>query len=318
MHLKTYRLSLRLTSEGIKQTSHVLSGTITCSDAPEYTVPDWGIGLPARRHPTALTLLHNAGWMTASELMRVLLAHAAGMRPPECHSSRPRHPSRYHSPSLPAAQPTAPQSFPPSSPVNSTTILPTQQPRLRRRIYDYLIRVEFVQHIYLMWLAGIRRAVLGITRLWCITASHFGMSSLASQQEQHDILFIRTVRTVRLYVDLSFLLERLPLIVSPRPLRKWMFFHVSWARVNTVLKSSFCSMPKACNALLDRNRGIDVWHHSNSFLKSMWSHICATGRLLVPWSGLKSVLISVVCCLLLCCWLCVCYNRSLRFAQCAK
>ena len=123
----------------------------------------------------------------------------------------------------------------------------------------HMKRVERVQHRFLMWLCG-RCRDTDVSFGYDALLKHFHMSSLAARRGQHDIVFIRNVHCHA--VDSSFLLERFPLAVPPRPLRNRMLFHVPYARVNTVGNSPFCRIPKLCNAFLDCSRDIDVRNHS--------------------------------------------------------
>ena len=125
-------------------------------------------------------------------------------------------------------------------------------------------RMERVQQRFLMWLSG-RCHYTDVSLEYDALLKRFHMAPLTARREQHDIMFIRNIH--RHAVDSSFLLERFPLAVPPRPLRNRMLFHVPYARVNTVRNGPFCRLPKLCNAFLDRNRAIDVWNHSAMIFK---------------------------------------------------
>ena len=126
----------------------------------------------------------------------------------------------------------------------------------------HMKHMERVQHKFLMWLSG-RCHDTDVSLEYDALLKRFHMAPLTARREQHDIMFIRNIR--RYAVDSSFLLERFPLAVPPRPLRNRMLFHVPYARVNTVRNGPFCRLPKLCKAFRDRNRAIDVWNHSAMF-----------------------------------------------------
>ena len=129
---------------------------------------------------------------------------------------------------------------------------------------SHLKRVERVQHKFLKWLAW-RCRETGVSLEYGALLSHFGMTSLAARRDQQDIVFVRGVHCHT--IDSPFLLERLPLAVPPRPLRTRMLFHVPYARVNTVKNSSFCRMPRLCNAFLDKCRDVDIFNNSTAVFK---------------------------------------------------
>ena len=129
----------------------------------------------------------------------------------------------------------------------------------------HMKRVERVQHRFLMWLCG-RTRDSGVSFEYDALLDHFRMAPLATRREQHDIMFIRNIHCQA--IDSSFLLERFPLAVAPRQLRKRMLFHVPYARVNTIKSSAFCRLPNLCNAFLDSNRDVDLWHHTASSFKT--------------------------------------------------
>ena len=123
----------------------------------------------------------------------------------------------------------------------------------------HMRRIERVQHKFLMWLC-VRCRVVGPSLQYEELAEFFGVSTLAARREQMDIMFIRNVH--RHTIDSQFLVSQFPLAVPTRQLRNRAVFHIKYARVNTVKNGAFCRVPRVCNAFLDANRDVDVWHQS--------------------------------------------------------
>ena len=135
----------------------------------------------------------------------------------------------------------------------------------------HMKRIERVQHKFLMWLC-VRCRIANVSLQYNDLLKYFGLCTLAARREQHDLMFIRNVH--RHCVHSPFLLAQFPLNVPSRMLRNMIVFHVPYGRVNTVKCGLFCRIPKACNAFLDVNRDVDVWHYSaGEFKKQVTAYV---------------------------------------------
>ena len=119
----------------------------------------------------------------------------------------------------------------------------------------HMKRLERVQHRFLMWLGSRCRAV-DVSLQYEDLLRSFRVKTLAARRAQHDILFIRYVHHHE--IDSSFLVERIPIAVPKRSLRKIEGFHVPFGRTSTVKNSIFSRAPSTCNRFL-KNRYVDIW-----------------------------------------------------------
>ena len=125
-----------------------------------------------------------------------------------------------------------------------------------------------------MWLASRCRAV-DVSLQYEDLLRSFRVKTLAARRAQHDILFIRNVH--HHVIDSSFLLERIPIAVPKRSLRKIEVFHVPFGRTNTEKNSIFSRAPSTCNRFLENNRDVDIWtDHAMRFKRRVVEYVSAS------------------------------------------
>ena len=129
---------------------------------------------------------------------------------------------------------------------------------------SHIQRIERVQEKFLVWLSA-RCRVTGVSLSYRDLAAHFKVSTMKARFDQHDILFLRNVHCHKMRS--SFLLDKFPLAVPARQLRRTCLFATSFGRVNTVKSCVFNRAPSTFNAFLDVHRDVDVWHTSTQYFK---------------------------------------------------
>ena len=130
----------------------------------------------------------------------------------------------------------------------------------------HLVRVERVQHRFLMWLAH-RTGYTGSSLAYSDLLASYGMMHLGARRAHCDIMFLLKVFKSR--ISSSFLLECFKLCVPTRPARTMnrRLFDVPFARVNTVLLGLFVRIPRTVNNFLWFSPGSDVFYDTLGQLK---------------------------------------------------
>ena len=128
----------------------------------------------------------------------------------------------------------------------------------------HLVRVERVQHKFLMWLA--RHTVNDGTSLaYADLLSSFHVSHLGARRAQCDILFL--CKVFKGFISSSHLLESFKMHVSARRTRITPLYDVPFARVNTMACGLFVRIPRSANHFLEYSSKSDVFFDSLRQLK---------------------------------------------------
>ena len=131
----------------------------------------------------------------------------------------------------------------------------------------HLKRLERVQCKFLRWLATRSDRPCTDPRYEALLV-HFNMCSVRSIFIQHDIMFLYNVYHGR--IDCPALVSTFRLSVPPRPTRNSSLWAIPFARVNTVLHSLFCRVPKHTNTFLRSCTSTDFFASTYfSFLTSV-------------------------------------------------
>ena len=100
----------------------------------------------------------------------------------------------------------------------------------------HLVRVERLQHMFLMWLAR-HTAYDGASLAYSDLLSAYQVSHLQARRTQCDVLFL--CKVFRGFISSSFLLKCFKLHVSTRRTRTTPLFDIPFARVNTVIRTIY-------------------------------------------------------------------------------
>ena len=135
----------------------------------------------------------------------------------------------------------------------------------------HLIRLERIQHTFLIWLAS-----SGFSHLASDTHSqnlsydhlleHFNVPSIKSRLMQHDLMFLYGV--FHGHIDCPQLLHQFQLSTPVRRNRSPALWHVPFARVATIKNNTFCRIPSRCNELLRDNTSLDFFYSPMSVYKA--------------------------------------------------
>ena len=120
----------------------------------------------------------------------------------------------------------------------------------------HFVRVERVQHKFLMWLSSVS-PVASPSLSYSDLLRIFNMSSVGSRFMNDDISFLLNV--VRARVNCMELLSSFSLSAPARLNRGLNLWHVPYARVTTVQNALFTRIPKTCNQFLAANRSSDMF-----------------------------------------------------------
>ena len=135
---------------------------------------------------------------------------------------------------------------------------------------SHFIRVERIQHKFLMWLATVSRVApssLGYEGL----LRAFNMTSILSRFTQHDIMFLFNVYRSR--VNCMDLVASFSLSAPVRMNRHLKLWHEPYARVETVKNGLFTRLPKLCNKFLESSRETDMFNMTYSdFIRAVKSY----------------------------------------------
>ena len=130
----------------------------------------------------------------------------------------------------------------------------------------HLVRVERVQHKFLMWLAC-RTGHVGASLEYGDLLASYNVLHLGARRAQHDVLFL--LKVFKGFIASSFLLQCFGLHVPARPARtvNRSLFCLPFARVGTVQAGLFLRVPRTVNHFLGFCEGADVFHDSLGQLK---------------------------------------------------
>ena len=120
------------------------------------------------------------------------------------------------------------------------------------------VRVDRVQHKFLMWLLSHTSSGRSPSLSYEILLRHFRLPSLNSRRTQHDIIFIRNI--FRNKIDSSELLAAFSLHSPTRSTRTTRLFSEPRARVGTVQTGMFCRLPRAANAFFNHTTDADLFN----------------------------------------------------------
>ena len=123
----------------------------------------------------------------------------------------------------------------------------------------HLVRVERVQHKFLMWLAR-HTAYDGASLTYSDLLSAYQVSHLEARRTQCDVLFL--CKVFRGFIS-SHLVECFKLHVSTRRTGTTPLFDIPFARVKTVLSGLFIRIPRAVNHFLDFSSSSDIFFRSH-------------------------------------------------------
>ena len=126
--------------------------------------------------------------------------------------------------------------------------------------HSHTVRVDRVQHKFLMWLIYHSNAADNQSLSYPNLLKHFKIPSLESRRVQHDLLFLRNVFTAKL--DSSQLLTSFSLHVPTRSTRTPRLFYEPRARVATVQSGVFCRLPRLANVFLSKGIVVDFFSDS--------------------------------------------------------
>ena len=108
-------------------------------------------------------------------------------------------------------------------------------------------RVERVQHKFLMWLnCHTSQPCLSLT--YHSLLQHFGVQSLTSRRVQHDLLFLKSIFSLK--ISSEILLNCFGLHAPTRSTRNLRLFAEPRGRVETVASGFLCRMPRLANKFL--------------------------------------------------------------------
>ena len=131
---------------------------------------------------------------------------------------------------------------------------------------SHLVRVERVQHKFLMWLA--RHTMSGVPSLaYCDLLSACNVSHLGARRAQCDLMFL--CKLFKGLISSSHLLEHFKLHAPNRRTRlaTRSLLDVPFARVITVSSGLFVRIPRTVNDFLGFSPSSDVFHDSLGQLK---------------------------------------------------
>ena len=121
----------------------------------------------------------------------------------------------------------------------------------------HLVRVERVQHKFLMWLAN-NTEPASPSLDYAQLLTFYGVQPLQARRQQCDVLFL--CKIFRGLVDSSHLLESFTFHVSPRFTRgsRTTLFHIPSCRVNAVASGIFSRIPRLVNRFLEKSPQSDL------------------------------------------------------------
>ena len=130
----------------------------------------------------------------------------------------------------------------------------------------HLVRVERVQHKFLMWLTR-RTGYVGASLAYCDLLASYGVLHLGARRAQHEVMFLSKV--FKGFISSSFLLQCFGLHVPIRQARTMnrALFSLPFARVNTVSSGLFLRIPRTVNHFLGFVETADLFFDSLGQLK---------------------------------------------------
>ena len=121
----------------------------------------------------------------------------------------------------------------------------------------HLIRLERVQHKFLIWLAARARGTDRTTQLDYVSLlDYFNVTSLEARRKQFDLVCLKNIFSGT--TDSSFLLGCFSLSTR-RLTRKPSLFHVPFARVFTVKNGMFVRLAASANGFVSGNPHVDFF-----------------------------------------------------------
>jgi len=143
---------------------------------------------------------------------------------------------------------------------------------------SHLVRVESVQHTFLMWLAHNTDEgcpSLAYDRL----LSFYGLQSLHARRVKCDVLFLYKV--FRGYIASSHILQSFAIHVPPRTTRiaSQTLFHVPFGRVACVSGGLFVRCPRSANDFIAKSRETDFFNERIGAIKKHITAYSASLRL---------------------------------------
>ena len=130
----------------------------------------------------------------------------------------------------------------------------------------HLVRVERVQHKFLMWLAR-HTGYPGSSLAYSDLLSAYHVMHLGARRAQCDVLFL--CKVFKGFTSSSYLLECFRLHIPTRQFRAAgrSLFHLPFARVITVSSGMFVRIPRTANNFLCFSPGADIFHDTLVQLK---------------------------------------------------
>ena len=131
---------------------------------------------------------------------------------------------------------------------------------------SHVMRLERIQHKFLIWLASRASNVTGRSLEYGELMQTFDVPSLESRRLQYDLMFLRNV--LRGDIDSPYLLRCFSLHVPARTTRNLSLFYAAYARINTVKFGMFCRIPMSANVFLRKCPTVDIFTFSPFCFKS--------------------------------------------------
>ena len=130
----------------------------------------------------------------------------------------------------------------------------------------HLVRVERVQHKFLMWLAR-HTGYNGTSLAYCDLLSPYHVLHLGARRAQCDVLFL--CKVFKGFTSSPYLLECFKLHIPTRQSRaaSRSLFYLPFARVNTVSSGLFVRIPRTVNHFLGFSPGSDIFYDGIGQLK---------------------------------------------------